>query len=214
MSTTKASTRSGEPGGSGEPTRGESDSRRPSRSGLLRDRGDRDPRRRRARRLPDAHADARILRDRTLTMARLADFLGLERSTGERPGDRAERRGLVERQTSTADGRSTELRLTRKGQEQAQIAATEVAARVAPIVHDLPEELRRSLPGLLEALRLGKPGLGLTPVLPAQELERMGEPPPGARAVHSSVQDHRHGHGVLARHPTSRCRPSRPPPRS
>ncbi len=160
MSTTKASTRSGEPGGSGEPTEASLtlvDLLVPVSFEIVaivtRVGAEHDVSLTLMRMLG-------ILRDRTLTMARLADFLGLERSTVSGLADRAERRGLVERQTSTADGRSTELRLTRKGQEQAQIAATEVAARVAPIVHDLPEELRRSLPGLLEALRLGKPGLG------------------------------------------------------
>lgn len=79
-----------------------------------------------------------VLRDRTVTMAQLADFLGLERSTVSGLVDRAERRGLVSRQASAADRRSTELALTDAGRALAHEAATEIGRRISPIVARLP----------------------------------------------------------------------------
>lgn len=75
-----------------------------------------------------------ILRDRDLRMAQLAEYLGLERSTVSGLVDRAEKRGLVERTPSAADGRSVELRLTAAGQELAHRGAAEIATRIAHIV--------------------------------------------------------------------------------
>jgi DNA-binding MarR family transcriptional regulator len=75
-----------------------------------------------------------ILRDRRLTMAELADYLGLERSTVSGLVDRAERRGLVERARHASDGRSTHVQLTALGHEQVNVAAAEVADRIAPII--------------------------------------------------------------------------------
>lgn len=96
-----------------------------------------------------------IMRDRTLTMAGLADYLGLERSTISGLVDRAERRGLVRRQANAVDRRSTELVLTPAGLELAQVAAGSIAERVAPIVEELPEPVRAALPSLLEAMQAG-----------------------------------------------------------
>jgi DNA-binding MarR family transcriptional regulator len=75
-----------------------------------------------------------ILRDRVLTMAELADYLGLERSTVTGLVDRAVRRGLVVRETHASDGRSTYVRLTPEGHEQVDSAAAEVARRIAPMI--------------------------------------------------------------------------------
>ena len=94
-----------------------------------------------------------ILRDRTLTMAELADYLGLERSTVSGLIDRAERRGLVARQPSAADGRSVELRITDDGQKLAAIATAEIADRLAPLVGRMPQDLQRALPLLRDALQ-------------------------------------------------------------
>jgi DNA-binding MarR family transcriptional regulator len=75
-----------------------------------------------------------ILRDRTLTMAELAEYLGLERSTVTGLVDRAERRGLVMRETHASDGRSTRVRLSPEGQKQVDAAAAEIARRIEPII--------------------------------------------------------------------------------
>ncbi len=56
-----------------------------------------------------------ILRDRTPTMADLADRLGLDRSSVTGLVDRAERRGLVRRAPSASDARSTMVAMTDQG---------------------------------------------------------------------------------------------------
>jgi len=94
-----------------------------------------------------------ILRDRTLTMAELANYLGLERSTVSGLIDRAERRGLVSREASAVDGRSVELRITDAGQELAGVVTAKVAERLAPLVGRMPQELQRALPLLLTAVQ-------------------------------------------------------------
>jgi DNA-binding MarR family transcriptional regulator len=75
-----------------------------------------------------------ILRDRVLTMAELAEYLGLERSTVSGLVDRAERRGLVARETHASDGRSTRVRLTPAGHDQVDRAAAEIARRIEPLI--------------------------------------------------------------------------------
>jgi len=110
-----------------------------------------------------------ILRDRTLTMAQLADYLGLERSTVSGLVDRAEKRGLVERRASAADGRSTELVITTTGQGLAALAAGNISGRLAPIVERMPVELQKSLPAILAALSPATGGAGV----PASGVESM-----------------------------------------
>jgi DNA-binding MarR family transcriptional regulator len=56
-----------------------------------------------------------ILRDRTPTMAAIADFLELDRSSVSGLIDRAERRGLVARRTSEKDARVTLVEATPEG---------------------------------------------------------------------------------------------------
>ncbi len=56
-----------------------------------------------------------ILRDRTPTMAAIADFLELDRSSVSGLIDRAERRGLVARRTSERDARVTLVEATPAG---------------------------------------------------------------------------------------------------
>lgn len=92
-----------------------------------------------------------ILRDRVLTMAELANYLGLERSTVSGLIDRAERRGLVTRQASVVDGRSIELRITDDGLRLATLAAAQIAERLAPLVGRMPQDLQRALPRLRDA---------------------------------------------------------------
>ncbi|HEX4059021.1 MAG TPA: MarR family transcriptional regulator [Galbitalea sp.] len=77
-----------------------------------------------------------ILRDRVLKMAELAEYLGLERSTISGLVDRAERRGLVVRETHASDGRSTRVRLTSDGQAQVARATADLATRITPIIEN------------------------------------------------------------------------------
>lgn len=56
-----------------------------------------------------------ILRDRTPTMAQIADFLQLDRSSISGLIDRAERRDLVARHASESDARVTLVELTETG---------------------------------------------------------------------------------------------------
>jgi DNA-binding MarR family transcriptional regulator len=93
-----------------------------------------------------------ILRDRTLTMAQLANYLGLERSTVSGLVDRAEKRRLVARRASAADGRSIELVITAAGQELAALAGGSISVRIAPIVERMPADLQKSLPAILAAI--------------------------------------------------------------
>ena len=74
-----------------------------------------------------------ILRDRTPTMADLADFLGLERSSVSGLIDRAVRRGLVQRTASRSDGRAVQVSLTPDGHR----LAGQVTGEVAP---DRPDD--------------------------------------------------------------------------
>src|ERR1700748_339373 len=53
-----------------------------------------------------------ILRDREPTMAELATYLGLERSTVSGLTDRAVQRGLVQKDADPADGRAVRISLT------------------------------------------------------------------------------------------------------
>jgi DNA-binding MarR family transcriptional regulator len=69
-----------------------------------------------------------ILRDRIPTMAAIADYLELDRSSVSGLIDRAERRGLVSRRTSEQDARVTLVTLTAGG--------LDVGARVAMAVSD------------------------------------------------------------------------------
>jgi DNA-binding MarR family transcriptional regulator len=69
-----------------------------------------------------------ILRDRTPTMAEIADYLELDRSSVSGLVDRAERRGLVSRRASDQDARVTFVELTEGG--------LTVGARVATAVSE------------------------------------------------------------------------------
>ena len=65
-----------------------------------------------------------ILRDREPTMAELAGYLGLERSTVSGLIDRAVQRGLVQKAADSADGRSVRVGLTPEARRlQARVIA-------------------------------------------------------------------------------------------
>jgi DNA-binding MarR family transcriptional regulator len=85
-----------------------------------------------------------ILRDRTPTMAELAGFLGLERSSVSGLIDRAARRGLVQRTASPSDGRAVQVSLTPDGHRLAGQVNGEVAGLIAPMTDALtPPEQKR-----------------------------------------------------------------------
>jgi DNA-binding MarR family transcriptional regulator len=90
-----------------------------------------------------------ILRDRTPTMADLADFLGLERSSVSGLIDRAGRRGLVQRTASRSDGRAVQVSLTPDGHHLAGQVTGEVAALIAPMTSTLNGGEQKRLAQLL-----------------------------------------------------------------
>jgi MarR family transcriptional regulator, lower aerobic nicotinate degradation pathway regulator len=77
-----------------------------------------------------------ILRDRTPTMAAIAAFLELDRSSVSGLIDRAERRGLVARRTSEKDARVTLVEATPAG--------FAVCARIVRAVSDELDELLKT----------------------------------------------------------------------
>ena len=91
-----------------------------------------------------------ILRDRTMRMADLAAALGLERSTLSGLVDRAEARGLLQRQRSDADGRSISLTLTEHGQAIADRGSAQVRTQLSPLLERLSIEAHEQLATLLE----------------------------------------------------------------
>src|ERR1700751_943335 len=78
-----------------------------------------------------------ILRDREPTMADLATFTGLERSTISGLIDRAAQRGLVVRTADPHDGRSVRVSLTK----QAHGLLPEVTAAIGDRINPLTSEL-------------------------------------------------------------------------
>jgi MarR family transcriptional regulator, lower aerobic nicotinate degradation pathway regulator len=89
-----------------------------------------------------------ILRDREPTMAALARFLMLDKSSITGLVDRAERRGLVQRTASPRDGRSVQVALTRRGREIAGVFAHDVEYQITALVTGFTDTERRRLSGL------------------------------------------------------------------
>ena len=77
-----------------------------------------------------------ILRDRTPTMAELAGYLRLDRSSVSGLIDRAERRGLVTRRTSADDARVSMVELTSAGLSLGRGLAGSVDARIGELLAD------------------------------------------------------------------------------
>jgi DNA-binding MarR family transcriptional regulator len=97
-----------------------------------------------------------ILRDREPTMAELADYLGLERSSVSGLIDRAVKRGLVRRDASEDDGRAVRVSLTPDGRRLASAGAQEVGELLEPMTGRLSQAERNRLSLLLGKL-LGWP---------------------------------------------------------
>ena len=98
-----------------------------------------------------------ILRDRRLRMADLARYLGLERSTLSGLIDRAELRGLVQRERGREDGRVVEVSLTDEGRTAARNAEADIARELAPLTSHLTAQERRDLTLLLERMLAAPP---------------------------------------------------------
>jgi MarR family transcriptional regulator, lower aerobic nicotinate degradation pathway regulator len=84
-----------------------------------------------------------ILRDRSPSMAVMADFLGLDRSSVSGLIDRAEKRGLVERRPSAEDARVTLIDLTPTGRELGERVGFVVSARMEKLLERVPPAERQ-----------------------------------------------------------------------
>ena len=93
-----------------------------------------------------------ILRDREPTMAELADYLGLERSSVSGLIDRAVKRGLVRRDASEDDGRAVRVSLTPDGRRLASVGAREIGELLEPMTGQLSQTERKRLSLLLGKL--------------------------------------------------------------
>jgi len=93
-----------------------------------------------------------VLRDREPTMQELARLLDLDKSSVTGLVDRAERRGLVARAPSPADGRATLVRLTDAGRALVSGAAELFAADVAALLGQLAPQDRVALSQLVSRL--------------------------------------------------------------
>jgi MarR family transcriptional regulator, lower aerobic nicotinate degradation pathway regulator len=89
-----------------------------------------------------------ILRDREPTMAELAMYLGLERSTVSGLIDRAVQRRLVRKASDTADGRSVRVSLT----AEARRLETRVIAKIGELMAPLTSRLNSTEQNRLTAL--------------------------------------------------------------
>lgn len=90
-----------------------------------------------------------ILRDREPTIAELAMYLGLERSTVSGLIDRAVQRGLVRKATDPADGRSVRVRLTTDARRLEKRVIGQIGELMAPLTDRLSNVEQQRLTGLL-----------------------------------------------------------------
>src|SRR5262245_8666859 len=93
-----------------------------------------------------------ILRNHEPTMAELADYLGLERSSVSGLIDRAAKRGLIEKRTHERDGRSVTLRLTDQARELAPELTSSIQRDLEPLASRLTAAEKRRLAELLGKL--------------------------------------------------------------
>jgi MarR family transcriptional regulator, lower aerobic nicotinate degradation pathway regulator len=90
-----------------------------------------------------------ILRDREPTMADLATFTGLERSTVSGLIDRAAQRGLVVKTADPLDGRSVRVSLTARARGLVPEVTAAIAARLKPLISQLSTSEQQRLTALL-----------------------------------------------------------------
>lgn len=93
-----------------------------------------------------------VLRDRRPTINELGRMLGLDKSSVSGLVERAERRGLVARAPSPADGRSVLVGLTDGGRSLVSAAASRFEDDVAELLEHLSSSDRRALTGLVSRL--------------------------------------------------------------
>jgi DNA-binding MarR family transcriptional regulator len=91
-----------------------------------------------------------ILRDRRVRMSELADYLGLDKSTISGLVDRAEKRGLLQRAPSPADGRATDVFLTSEGMQLADLGEAKIARSLSLMTGKLTKAEALRLTALLE----------------------------------------------------------------
>lgn len=89
-----------------------------------------------------------ILRDRTPTMAEIATFLRLDRSSVSGLIDRAEKRGIVARRTSPRDARVTTVELTPEGRSLADGVGPTLYAQIEKLLGQLTPAERKTIVGL------------------------------------------------------------------
>src|ERR1700761_5966154 len=90
-----------------------------------------------------------ILRDREPTMAELANFTGLERSTISGLIDRATQRGLVARTADPRDGRSVRVSLTKQARGLVPEVTAAIGDRIKPLIGQLTISEQKRLTALL-----------------------------------------------------------------
>ena len=90
-----------------------------------------------------------ILRDRQPTMADLASYLGLERSTVSGLIDRAVQRGLVQKDADPTDGRSVRVSLTERARRLESRMIAEIGELMAPLTDRLNTSERKRFTDLL-----------------------------------------------------------------
>ena len=90
-----------------------------------------------------------ILRDREPTMADLATFTGLERSTISGLIDRAAQRGLVVRTADPHDGRSVRVSLSKQARGLVPEVTAAVGDRIKPLIAQLNVSEQKRLTALL-----------------------------------------------------------------
>ena len=100
-----------------------------------------------------------ILRDRRVRMSRLADYLGLEKSTLTGLVDRAAKRGLLERGPNAHDGRAVDVFLSPAGAALAVRFQAQVRRSLSPLISELGPAEQRQVRTLLERM-LGPHGPG------------------------------------------------------
>ena len=93
-----------------------------------------------------------ILRDRRVRMTRLADYLGLEKSTMTGLVDRAAKRGLLERAPSAHDGRAVDVFLSPAGAELAERLYAQVGRSLSSLTRELSPAEQRQVQTLLERM--------------------------------------------------------------
>jgi DNA-binding MarR family transcriptional regulator len=93
-----------------------------------------------------------ILRGRRAGVTRLAQHLGLDKSTMTGLVARAEKRGLLERAPSASDKRAVEIFLSPTAVELAEKLTVELRSALAPLLEDLDDAERHRLRELLERM--------------------------------------------------------------